>query len=141
MIDKCFSIYRKNREVFNYFIVGCMTTLVGLVSYYICVSTFLNPKNAIELQIANVISWILAVLFAYFTNRKFVFESTNKKLAEFIKFILSRLSTLLVDMFCMFLFVTVCSIDDKISKLIVQVIVFVLNYIFSKFLVFRKKQN
>lgn len=139
MINKLFSVYKKKKEVFNYLIVGCLTTLVGLVSYYLFVSTLLDPDNAFELQIANVLSWILAVLFAYFTNRKFVFESKNNKLSEFIKFILSRISTLLVDMFCMFCFVTVLSINDKISKLIVQVIVFILNYIFSKFIVFRKK--
>lgn len=139
MINKLFSVYKKKKEVFNYLIVGCLTTLVGLVSYYLFVSTLLDPDNAFELQIANVLSWILAVLFAYFTNRKFVFESKNNKLSEFIKFILSRISTLLVDMLCMFCFVTVLSINDKISKLIVQVIVFILNYIFSKFIVFRKK--
>ncbi len=139
MINKLFSVYKKKKEVFNYLIVGCLTTLVGLVSYYLFVSTLLDPDNAFELQIANVLSWILAVLFAYFTNRKFVFESKNNKLSEFIKFILSRISTLLVDMFCMFCFVTVLSINDKISKLIVQVIVFILNYIFSKFIVKKKK--
>lgn len=142
MIVRIKKIYIKNQEIINYIIVGGLTTFVSLASYYLCVFTFLNPNNALQLQIANIISWILSVTFAYFTNRAFVFKSKdNNKLKESIKFFLSRLSTLLIDMFCMFCFVTIFSINDKISKLIVQVIVFVLNYVFSKFLVFNKKNN
>lgn len=135
-------IYKKNREIINYIIVGVLTTVVSLVSYYGCVFTFLNPNDPIQLQMANVISWILAVTFAYITNRKYVFESNNKnKWFELLAFYGARITTLLLEMINMFILVTVIGINDKISKLIVQVIVMIVNYLLSKFGVFRKKNN
>ena len=133
-------IYKKYEEIINYIIVGGLTTFVSLASYYICVITFLDPNNAFELQIANIISWVLAVAFAYFANRKYVFKSENSnKIKESIKFCLSRVSTLIIDMATMFCLVTLLNINDKVSKLIVQVVVMVLNYIFSKIFVFKNK--
>lgn len=121
-------------------IVGGFTTVVSLTLYFGCVLTFLDPKNAVQLQIANVISWIGAVLFAYFTNRKYVFESHDPRmLREGALFFVSRIGTLLMDMGIMFLLVTVLGINDKIAKLIVQIIVIVGNYVFSKRLVFKEK--
>lgn len=135
------NIYKKYKEIINYLIVGVLTTVVSLAVYYICVITFLDPKNAIELQIANVISWIAAVTFAYITNRKFVFESKNPDmLKEASAFVGARVVTLLMDMFCMFIMVTCMGLSDKIAKLMVQVIVIVANYVFSKIFVFRKKE-
>lgn len=139
-MKRIINLYKKYEEIINYIIVGGLTTFVSLASYYICVVIFLNPNNAFELQIANIISWVLAVSFAYFANRKYVFKSKNiNKVKESLKFYLSRVSTLLIDMVVMFCLVTLFSINDKISKLIVQVIVMVLNYIFSKIFVFKKK--
>ena len=132
--------YYKHKEIVNYLIVGCLTTVVSLAVYYGCVLTFLNPHNPFQLQAANVISWIAAVTFAYFTNRKYVFESHNTDmLQEGLKFFSSRIGTLLMDMGTMFLLVTVLGINDKIAKLIVQVMVTVGNYVLSKFLVFRNE--
>ena len=134
------NIYRKYKEIINYLIVGVLTTVVSLAVYYVCVITFLDPQNAIELQIANVISWIAAVIFAYITNRKFVFESKNPDmLKEASAFVGARIVTLLMDMFCMFIMVTCMGLSDKIAKLMVQIIVIVANYVFSKIFVFRKK--
>lgn len=133
-------LYLKYREIINYLIVGGLTTVVSLGVYYGCVLTFCDPENAWELQAANILSWIAAVTFAYFTNRRYVFQSQNKnKWKEAAKFYVSRAATLLMDMACMFLMVTAAGINDKIAKLIVQVIVTVANYILSKFLVFGKK--
>ena len=133
-------IYRKYKEIVNYLIVGVLTTVVSLAVYYLCVTTFLDPYKALQLQAANVISWIAAVTFAYFTNRRFVFESKNPNmLAEAGAFYAARLATLGMDMAVMFLMVTVGGINDKIAKLVVQVLVTVANYILSKLLVFRKK--
>lgn len=135
-------LYEKHKEIINYLIVGGLTTVVSLAVYYLCVLTFLDPENAVQLQIANIISWIAAVTFAYFTNRKYVFESTDPDmLQEAAKFFASRISTLLMDMGTMFLLVTLLGMNDKIAKLIVQVIVTVANYIFSKFLVFKNKEK
>ena len=92
-----------------------------------------------QLQAANVISWIVAVTFAYYMNRKYVFESNDPNiLKEGTSFFISRIGTLLMDMGTMFLLVTVLGMSDKIAKLIVQVIVTVGNYLFSKLLVFTK---
>lgn len=130
--------YQKYREIIVYIIVGVLTTIVSLAVYFACVLTFLNPENPIQLQIANVISWVCAVLFAYVTNRKFVFQSeSDEKAKEFTSFVGSRVATLLMDMGIMFLTVTVLGWNDKIAKLIVQVVVTVGNYILSKFWVFK----
>lgn len=134
-------LYKKYKEIVNYLIVGVLMTVVSLGTYYACVLTFLNPDNAFQLQIANIISWIAAVAFAYFTNRKFVFESKNPDmLKEASAFVGARVTTLLMDMFCMFIMVTCLEISDKIAKLVVQVIVTVANYVLSKVLVFKKNK-
>lgn len=127
------------KEFIFYLIFGVLTTIVSLSVYYFCVLTFLNPNNAFQLQIANILSWILAVAFAYVTNRKFVFESKDpNKLKELIKFVTARLFTLFLDMLVMFILVTLLHFNDKISKLISQVIITISNYIFSKIFVFKK---
>ena len=127
------------KEFIFYLIFGVLTTIVSLSVYYFCVLTFLNPNNAFQLQIANILSWILAVAFAYVTNRKFVFESKDpNKLKELIKFVTARLLTLFLDMIVMFILVTLLHFNDKISKLISQVIITISNYIFSKIFVFKK---
>ena len=130
------------REIIAYLIVGVLTTIVSLGTYYLVTITFLNPNKPVELQIANVISWIFAVAFAYFTNRKYVFESKEKdKVKEGIKFILSRLTTLGLDMLTMFIMVSILNINDRISKLVSQVIVIIGNYVISKFFVFKKNKD
>ena len=132
-------IYHKNEEIWNYLIVGGLTTIVSLVTYYLCVLTFLNPDKPIELQIANVISWIVAVGFAYVTNRKFVFKSKEENIKkEATSFIGSRVATLLLDMLFMFLLVTILHFNDKLSKVLDQIIIVIVNYLISKLFVFKK---
>lgn len=134
------SILEKYNEVIRYILVGGCTTLVSLAVYYLSVYTFLDPKDPILLQIANILSWILSVAFAYLANRIFVFKSKNQnKLKEIVSFILSRIFTLLFDMTFMFILVTCIKANDKFSKLLVQIIVIVLNYFISKRIVFRKE--
>jgi putative flippase GtrA len=141
MIKKIKELYIKNEEIINYLIVGGLTTLISLATYYLCVFTFLNPNVAWQLQLANIISWIFAVTFAYITNRIFVFKSeNNKKLKEAINFYLSRISTGFLDMGLMYIFVTIFGFNDKIIKLLVQIILIITNYILSKFLVFKKNK-
>ena len=142
-MNKIKELYTKHKEIINYLIIGGLTFIESMLSYYLCVVTFLDPLNPIQLQIANVISWILAVTFAYFTNRKYVFESKNKNIiGEMTGFFASRLATLFMEMLVMFLTVTVWGMNDKIAKLIAQIIVIVGNYLFSKLFVFKKgKEN
>lgn len=142
MLGKIKELYVKYKELINYLIVGVLTTVVSLGTYYGCVLTFLDPQSAVQLQIANILSWIAAVTFAYFTNRKYVFESTNSNMMqEAVKFYASRLSTLGMDMVIMFVGVTWLGFSDKIMKLVVQVVVTIANYVISKFLVFKKEEK
>ncbi len=140
-MEKIKELYKKYKEIINYLIFGVLTTVVSLLVYYISVFTILNPDNPIQLQIANILSWIAGVAFAYFTNRKFVFKSEEKnKLKEAGKFVSARVITLIMDMLIMYLGVTILLLNDKIIKLISQVIIIVSNYIFSKLFVFKKNK-
>ena len=146
MIKRIKELYIKYKEIINYLIFGVLTTLVNLITKYILLFTILNPTNGFQLQIAIIISWIAGVLFAYFTNRKFVFESKNEnKLKEFISFVVARIATLLLEMFIMWSFVTLLKLDSDlyvvIFTLVAQVAVIIGNYIFSKLFVFRKDRK
>ena len=141
-MNKIIELYKKYKEIINYLIVGGLTTVVSMAFFYGSTWTFLDGNNAIELQIANVISWIGAVVFSYFANRIFVFESKEQNiLKEFFAFISSRLLTLLLDMGTMFVLSTLLQINYNISKIVAMVIVTVGNYVIGKFLVFKKKDN
>lgn len=134
------SLYKKYNEIINYLIIGFLTTIVSLGSYYIFTHTFLD-NSIIGIQIANVLSWICAVTFAYVTNRKIVFKSRNKNiLKEMTGFFGSRIFSLLVEMISMFVMTTLLHINDMIAKIVCQVIVTVLNYVLSKIFVFRKNK-
>lgn len=141
MINKLKSIIKKYDEVIKYLFFGFLTTIVSLLSYYI-MTLFLDVNNPFLLQICNIISWILSVLFAFYTNKKYVFKSKEKnKSNELIKFTLGRVFTLLIDMSCMFIFVSLWHFNDKIVKLLLQVVIIILNYIVSKFYVFQKNKK
>lgn len=136
------SILKERREVISYLIVGVLTTLVSLGSYFLCVHTFLNPNNGFQLQLANIISWICAVTFAYFTNRKYVFQSKEKNIfLEAVKFYASRLGTLGMEMLVMLILVTLIGMNDTPGKFIAQILVMIANYFISKIFVFRKKNK
>ena len=143
MIKKIKELYVKYKEIINYLIFGVLTTIVNLITKYILLFTILNPTNGFQLQIAIIISWIVAVIFAYFTNRRFVFESKNEnKLKEFISFVVARIATVLLEMFIMWFFVTLLKLNSDlyvvIFTLVAQVAVVIGNYIFSKLFVFKK---
>ena len=141
-MNKIIGLYKKYKEIINYIIVGGLTTVVSMGIFYGSTWTFLDGNDAIELQVANVISWIGAVVFSYFANRIFVFESKEQNiLKEFVAFISSRLLTLLLDMGTMFVLATLLQINYNISKIVAMVIVTVGNYVIGKFLVFKKKDN
>ena len=131
---------KKNiKEGILYLIFGFITVLITILVYKILVITILNPNNPLELQIANIISWIIAVLFAFLTNKNIVFEDKKgNDFKQFFEFISMRIITLLLDMGIMFLGVSILKIDDLIIKVLSQFIVIVLNYIFSKFIIFNK---
>lgn len=121
-------------DMVRYVFFGGCTTLVNLVSFFIL------RKVGLKLTIANVISIILAILFAYVVNSKYVFQDKCETLKDhirpFCKFISARLVTMAVEVFGVWLLVEVCGMMDMMGKFITQFIVLTLNYIFSKFFVF-----
>ena len=130
--------YKKYRELIMYLIFGVLTTLIGLILYFILTILFFNPNNPYQLQLANIISWLGSVLFAYITNRNIVFQSKNKKkIKELSKFFIARIITLILDVLIMGIGVTLLKYNDRIIKVISQVIIIVSNYLFSKLLVFK----
>lgn len=131
----------KYGEIIRYLIIGILTTLVSLIIYYVLTLTILNSKVSIQLQIANIISWIGAVTFAYYANKYYVFKIFNNNKKNIILFYLSRIITLMLDMFLMYLLVTKLSYDDKIIKPIIQLIIIIGNYMLSKFFVFNRKNK
>ncbi|QUB95283.1 GtrA family protein [Leptotrichia sp. oral taxon 218] len=124
-----------NKETFLYLIFGILTTVVNTVSFFLFNKT-LNYK------IANTLAFVLAIIFAYVTNKLYVFESKKEGKVEIIKefvfFIGSRLFTFIIDMLLMVLFVEILYKNVMISKIIVNVVVIILNYILSKKLVFKR---
>ena len=134
-------LYIKYKEIINYLVFGGCTTVVNFVSYYI-------PSNILGIDkiISNIIAWVVSVLFAYITNKLFVFESKTESLKESLKemtsFVVSRLFTgALCDVGMFAIMVNVLKINDVISKLTTQVTVVILNYVISKLVIFRKEQK
>ncbi len=131
---KLYNIYKKHEEIVNYVIAGALTTLVSIVSYYLF--RLIIPYYYIN----TTLSWIAAVSFAFIVNRKYVFKSKDTNIIEeFIKFIGSRLTTLLIEITLMFVLVTLLKVNDMIAKLMLQIIILVLNYVLSKLYVFKKR--
>ena len=138
-------LYFKYKKVINYVVFGTLTAIVNVLVKYLLLFTIFEASNPIELQAAIIISWICAVVFAYFTNRKYVFYSTNKnKLKEFTSFVIGRLTTLLLEMFIMWFFITFLKLNSDlyvvIFTLISQAFVIIGNYFFSKLFVFKKEK-
>lgn len=141
-MKKLKELYLKYEEIINYLFIGGCTTLISLLVYYLCVFTVFDPDKPLLLQCANILSWIIAVAFAYIANRKVVFKSKNKNVkGEVSKFLGARIVTLLIDMLFMWLTVSVLHFNDKIMKIVSNVIIIILNYIFSKLFVFVKEKK
>ncbi len=144
-MKKIWDLYKKYEEVVNYLVVGGLTTIVAIGSKLLLLATILDQTNGLELQIAEIISWFLAVTFAYVTNRIFVFKSKtsgSKCAREILNFFKGRIATQLIQMFIMWFFVTLLKLDSNVwvlvFTLVCQVIQIVLNYVISKLLVFKK---
>ena len=145
-MDKIKELYLKYKEVINYLFFGVLTTVVNLIVKYALLFTILDAANALELQISVIISWIVACLFAYITNRIWVFESKSKEIIkEILKFFTARLSTLGLEMLIMFIFVTALGLNSDmwviVWTIVAQVLVVVGNYILSKLIVFKKERG
>lgn len=134
----CFQpIYEKYREVILYIFFGGLAFLISISTFALFHMLF----NINEL-IANVISWIITVLFAFFTNRIWVFEASTKTYIEFIAqlgtFFGGRVITLIIEEAILFIFITLLNLNSMMIKIFAQVIIIVLNYIISKHIIFKK---
>ena len=122
-----------DRELVLYVVFGAFTFFVNIAVYFL----FENVLG-VNYLISNIIAWFFSVLFAYITNRIWVFESKSPViLKEMALFFGGRIFSGVVDTALMYLFIDVMMIGDAISKIVVQIIVIVLNYIFSKLIVFK----
>ncbi|MDQ0359785.1 GtrA family protein [Breznakia pachnodae] len=136
-------MYQKNKEIINYIIFGVLTTAVNWVIYTITTNII-----GIDINIANIIAWFGAVLFAYVTNKLFVFESKKWDVTLVMKelslFFGSRVLSGIVEIggFSLLVFIgmdqTMFGIKGFVAKAFISVFVIVLNYVFSKLLVFKK---
>lgn len=139
MKEKILSIYSKYKDIIPYAIFGVLTTVVNVVVYWVCS----NPLG-LGVSSSTVIAWILAVLFAYLTNRKWVFHSEAKGFKaiaiEVVSFFACRLATGVVDWAGMMLLVEKMGFNEIIIKILMNIIVIVLNYVASKLVIFAKKK-
>ena len=145
-MQKIKGLYLKYKEIINYLVFGVLTTVVSLGVKYLLLFTILDAANAFELQLSVIISWLAACIFAYITNRLWVFESKSKEIIkEMAKFFTSRLATLGLEMLIMFIFVTALGLNSDIWvivwTLVAQIVVIIGNYILSKLVVFKNKKK
>lgn len=134
-------LYLEYKEIINYLIFGVLSTVVNFASYFIFAKLF-----HIDEVVSSGLSWFCAVLFAYITNKIFVFESKTKTVKEFIKEMMSFfacrvLSGILCDVGTFALMVKVLNINDIIAKIVTQIMVVILNYVLSKLVIFKKKSE
>lgn len=132
--------FRKYRELILYLFFGICTTLVNIFTYHTC--SRLVHLNTVE---STFVAWIVSVLFAYITNRIFVFCSNEKRLKgillEFFYFIACRFLSGLIDIAVMYVSVDLMGVNDMLMKIASNVIVVVINYIASKLIIFRDNKN
>lgn len=122
------------QELIRYGFWGVMTVVVNYFSYLLL-------KIIMPYQIANIISIVITKVFAYCTNKKFVFRTKtggSEQLKEIVRYILGRVLTGVVDFLGLIILTEVCRVDDRIGKMIMIVITTILNYVLGKLFVFKK---
>lgn len=138
MIDKIKGLLTQYKEIVLYVFFGGLTTLVNFVVY-------LGLKNlfGVPMVASNIIAWVVSVLFAYVTNKIYVFESKDTSpraiLRELFSFVAARIFSGVVDTGMLVILVDYCHMNDLVVKIMAQVVVIVLNYVFSKLWIFKKK--
>ena len=139
-MDKLKELYKKYRGVILYLFFGVCSTAVNIAIYYVCA----HPLG-METTPATAVAWVVSVAFAYVTNKLFVFESKTETLQALLKeifsFITARVATGVMDLGIMFLFVDKLHCNDMVVKIASNVLVVILNYVFSKLFIFKKKEQ
>lgn len=152
--EKVVSLCRKvlSREVFMYLVFGVLTTVVSWASYALFIKAFGSLiESDIRINVSNVLSWIAAVVFAFITNKLWVFDSKSMKcsvvIREFGSFVAARLATGCIEWFGVPLLVkigvdqVIFGTEGMVAKIIASVLVVIINYFFSKLLIFKKKES
>ena len=138
MIENIRKIYQKYEDIILYLIFGGLTTVVNYLAYLPCYNLFSIPA-----AISNMIAWVVAVIFAFLTNKPFVFKShdwSRKTLVpELVKFLSCRVGSGLLETLIIFVSVDLLSLNGNVMKLVTSVLVVILNYVGSKLLMFKKK--
>ncbi|MBQ9537254.1 MAG: GtrA family protein [Desulfovibrionaceae bacterium] len=129
-------IYTKHREVWSYLFFGVLTTLINYIVYFVCLLAF-----HMHYATSNLIAWILAVLFAFITNKQYVFNSKNwdfhTTLRECWQFISARILSVIIETALLWLFIDFFICDERIVKIFTNIIVVLINYILSKYVIFK----
>lgn len=153
-MNKIKELMNKYKEVILYVVFGVLTTIVNLVAFHLLTMALGEDLYLLN----NAIAWVIAVVFAYITNKIFVFESRSFKasvlLKECITFTTARLFSFGVEELGMWLFVDKLNFNEysinilnfdingqMIAKILLAVIVVIMNYFFSKFIIFAKKKD
>lgn len=124
---------RLDKELFLYVVFGTLTTIVNIVVY------FALEFIGVNYIISNIIAWFLSVLFAYVTNRIWVFESKSPDiLKEMTLFFSGRIFSGVLDTALLYLFVDILTLGNTFSKIAVEIIITILNYLLSKLIVFNE---
>ena len=138
-MDKFVNIYKKFQEIIHYGFFGVLTTIVNIGTFYLFESILSFPY-----LIANIIAIVISIVFAYVTNKKYVFKTQTTSLKqtaiEFAYFFGLRLISGVFDMGSMFLLVDGLNLSTNLSKVLTQFVVVVSNYLFSKFFIFKEKK-
>ena len=131
--------YTKHKEALLYLFFGGLTFLISVLSF-----ALLTDMLILDALVSNVISWIIAVLFAFFTNRIWVFQAPTKTAGEFlyqmVSFFGGRVATLLLEELMIYVFITRLQFPNLPVKVVAQVVVIILNYVISKLFVFKKEE-
>lgn len=147
------SFYIKNKSVLLYLFFGGLTTLVSILTFWIAellinadfnISIF-GSLYSVKVILTNAVSWICAVLFAFFTNRIWVFNSPTKTWKEFWRqmaaFFGGRFATFLLETVILIVFVSALKFNELAIKILAQIAVLVSNYIISKLIVFKDRKK
>jgi putative flippase GtrA len=139
LMEKIKELFNKYKEVIMYLIIGVLTTIINYVIFAVAVWLGLEELTS------NIIAWIITIIVAYILNKLFVFESKSFEKSvitkEIISFTVARIATLGVEEAMLLVFVKIVGLNPYIIKLVANIVVIILNYIFSKFIIFKKDKK
>lgn len=138
-------MYKKYEETVNYLFFGVLAFLVNMLAYAFAAWVLgADDDQALLIAVATAFAWVAAVLFAYWTNRTFVFKSKVRDRRgiwkEFAAFVGARIATGILEQIIMYVMVKQMGVHHMIAKFVCNVVVIISNYIFSKLFIFKKKQ-